>query len=55
MEKNLTLLDDTERELLKSSTSGMYVLFLLPVVVASFKLIVDMVFLMLAFVKVPVV
>lgn len=55
VEKNLTLLDDTERELLKSSTSGMYVLFLLPVVVASFKLIVDMVFLMLAFVKVPVV
>lgn len=55
VEKNLTLLDDTERDLLKSSTSGMYVLFLLPVVVASFKLIVDMVFLMLAFVKVPVV
>ena len=55
VEKNLALLDDTERELLKSSTSGMYVLFLLPVVVASFKLIVDMVFLMLAFVKVPVV
>lgn len=55
VEKNLTLLDDTERELLKSSASGMYVLFLLPVVVASFKLIVDMVFLMLAFVKMPVV
>ena len=55
VEKNLALLDDTERALLKSSTSGMYVLFLLPVVVASFKLIVDMVFLMLAFVKVPVV
>ena len=55
VEKNLTLLDDTERELLKSSSSGMYVLFLLPVVVASFKLIVDMVFMMLAFVQVPVV
>ena len=55
VEKNLALLDDTERELLMSSASGMYVLFLLPVVVASFKLIVDMVFLMLAFVKVPVV
>lgn len=55
VEKNLTLLDDTERELLKSSSSGMYVLFLLPVIVASFKLIVDMVFLMLAFVQVPVV
>lgn len=55
VEKNLALLDDTERELLKLSSSGMYVLFLLPVVVASFKLIVDMVFLMLAFVQVPVV
>ena len=55
VEKNLALLDDTERDLLKSSSSGMYVLFLLPVVVASFKLIVDMVFLMLAFVQVPVV
>lgn len=55
VEKNLALLDVTERELLKSSSSGMYVLFLLPVVVASFKLIVDMVFLMLAFVRVPVV
>ena len=55
VEKNLALLDDTERTLLKESSSGMYVLFLLPVVVASFKLIVDMVFLMLAFVKVPVV
>lgn len=55
VEKNLALLDDTERELLKSSSSGMYILFLLPVVVASFKLIVDMVFLMLAFVRVPVV
>lgn len=55
VEKNLALLDDTERELLKNSSSGMYVLFLFPVVVASFKLIVDMVFLMLAFVQVPVV
>ena len=53
VEKNLALLDDTERELLKNSSSGMYALFLLPVVVASFKLIVDMVFMMLAFVKMP--
>ena len=55
VEKNLALLDATERELLRSSSSGMYVLFLLPVVVASFKLIVDMAFLMLEFVQVPVV
>lgn len=54
VEKNLSLLDDTERELLKSASAGMYILFLLPVIVASFKLIVDMVFLMLAFVQVPV-
>lgn len=53
VEKNLELLDDTERELLRSSSSGMYALFLLPVVVSSFKLIVDMVFMMMAFVKVP--
>lgn len=55
VEKNLTLLDDTERALLKNASSGMYVLFLLPVVVASFKLIVDMVFLMLAFVQMPMI
>lgn len=54
VEKNLELLDITETELLKSSSSGMYVLFLLPVIVAAFKLIVDMVFLMLEFVQVPV-
>ena len=55
VEKNLELLDDTERELLHNSSSGMYLLFLLPVVVASFKLIVDMLFMMLAFIQVPVV
>lgn len=54
VEKNLELLDDTERILLKDASSGMYLQFLLPVVVASFKLIVDMLFLMLEFVKVPV-
>ena len=53
VEKNLALLDLTEKELLKNSSSGMYVLFLLPVIVASFKLIVDMIFMMLAFVQVP--
>lgn len=54
VEKNLELLDLTEKELLKSSSAGMYVLFLLPVVAASFKLIIDMVFMMLYFVKIPV-
>jgi len=55
VEKNLELLDVTETILLKDSSSGMYVLFLLPVVTASFKLIVDMVFLMLAFLRVPMI
>jgi len=53
VEKNLALLDATESALLKNSSSGMYVLFLLPVITASFKLIVDMIFMMLAFVQVP--
>lgn len=54
VEKNLELLDVAETDLLKSSMSGLYVLFLLPVVVASFKLIIDMVFMMIYFVKIPV-
>lgn len=53
VEKNLELLDHAEMELLRSSASGLYVLFLLPVVVASFKLIVDMIFMMLYFVQIP--
>lgn len=54
VEKNLELLDGTETELIKNSSSGMYGLFLLPVVVASFKLIVDMLFMMLHFMQIPV-
>lgn len=54
VDKNLELLDITETELLKSSSSGMYLLFLLPVIVASFKLLVDMIFMMMAFMQVPV-
>lgn len=53
VEKNLELLDDAELEKLRASSSGLYVLFLLPVVVASFKLIVDMVFMMLQFIQIP--
>lgn len=55
VEKNLELLDVTESELLKSSASGMYVLFLVPVLTASFKLVVDMVLLMIQFLQTPVV
>ena len=55
VEKNLELLDHAEMELLRSSANGLYVLFLLPVVVASFKLIVDMIFMMLNFIQIPMV
>lgn len=51
VEKNMELLDVTETELLKNSSSGMYVLFLLPVLTASFKLVVDMVVLMMHFMQ----
>lgn len=53
VEKNLELLDKEETELLRSYSSGLYVLFLLPVVVASFKLIIDMLFMMLHFIQIP--
>lgn len=53
VEKNLELLDDAELEKLRAYSSGLYVLFLLPVVVASSKLIVDMVFMMLHFIQIP--
>lgn len=53
VEKNLELLDVAEMEKLRASSRGLYVLFLLPVVVASFKLIVDMVFMMLYFIQMP--
>lgn len=54
VEKNLELLDVTEGELLKNASSGMYVLFLTPVLVASFKLVFDMMIFMLKFVQIPV-
>ena len=55
VEKNLELLDMTESKLLKESSSGMYALFLLPVMTASFKLIVDMAIMMVHFVQIPVI
>ena len=51
VEKNMELLDLTETELLKDSAAGMYVLFLLPVLAASFKLVADMVVLMMHFMQ----
>ncbi len=55
VEKNLEMLDVSETEKLKKASSGMYVLFLIPVLTASFKLVVDMVVLMLQFLQTPVV
>ncbi|MBO5096895.1 MAG: hypothetical protein J6B96_01110 [Agathobacter sp.] len=51
VDKNLELLDMTERQMLKRQAGGMQVLFLLPVLVASFKLIADMMVLMLQFMQ----
>jgi len=53
IERNLTLLDTTETELLRDAASGMYALFLLPVVTASFQLIAVMFFMLLRFVEMP--
>lgn len=55
IEKNLEMLDVAESERLQNSVSGMYVLFLLPVMTASFKLMVDMVLLILRFVAMPAI
>lgn len=55
VEKNLEMLDITETEKLKKSAAGMYVLFLIPVLTASFKLVVDMVALMFRFLQTPVI
>ena len=53
VEKNLEMLDAAETALLKNSGGGMYILFLLPVLTSSFKLIIDMVFMMLQFIEIP--
>lgn len=55
VEKNQELLDETERKLLLDSGSGMYILFMLPVLTATFKLLVDMVVLMLCFLQTPMI
>lgn len=55
VEKNLELLDVSETQKLRASASGLYALFLLPVVCASFKLIVDMIFMMFYFIQVPMI
>ena len=48
--RNLEMLDAAETERLKNLCSGMYLLFLAPVVTASLKLVVDMAVFMLTFI-----
>jgi hypothetical protein len=49
IEQNLEMLDVAEKERLRNASSGMYLLFLAPVVTASMKLVVDMAVFMLSF------
>lgn len=51
--KNMELLDITESKRLSDAGSGMYLLFLAPVLTASFKLVVDMAILMVYFIQSP--
>ena len=50
IERNLTMLDVAEKERLANLSSGMYLLFLAPVVTASLKLVTDMAIFMLSFI-----
>lgn len=49
IDRNLQMLDITEKERINNLGSGMYLLFLAPVLTASFKLVVDMGIFMLSF------
>ena len=49
------MLDIADSERLKDNTAGMYLLFLAPVVTASFKLIVDMAVFLLGFLSYRVI
>lgn len=51
--KNLEILDLEEEERMKQRGSGIYLLFLLPVLTASFKLLIDMAIMMLHFIQLP--
>ena len=55
VDKNLELLDTMESERLRNAGNGMYVLFLIPVLTASFKLVIDMIVLMLHFLQTPLI
>jgi hypothetical protein len=51
--KNFEMLDVAEEERMKDKNSGLYLLFLAPVLTASFKLVVDMAVFMLTFLSAP--
>lgn len=51
--RNQTLLDVTESKRLSDAGSGMHLLFLAPVLTASFKLVIDMALLMIYFIQNP--
>ena len=53
VDKNLELLVVAERGRLSDGASGMYLLFLAPVLTASFKLLIDMAVLMIHFIQMP--
>lgn len=53
--KNLEMLDAADTERLKDKTAGMYLLFLAPVITASFKMIVDMAIFLLSFLAYKVI
>ena len=53
IERNLNLLELAESKRLSDAGSGMYLLFLAPVLTASFKLVVDMAVLMISFINTP--
>ena len=53
--KNLEMLDAADTARLKDKTAGMYLLFLAPVITASFKMIVDMAIFLISFLAYKVV
>lgn len=54
VDRNLELLDITEKERLSEKNNGLYLLFLAPVLTASFKLLLDMAIFLLSFLEVAI-
>lgn len=53
--RNLAMMDEADTVRLKNKSSGMYLLFLAPVLTASFKLLVDMALFLLSFMRISAV